>query len=55
VLKFSVNTLSNNIRFDYELFVNGPAVAFSLIITGIVLIISLYNKKYAGNLINDIV
>ena len=55
VLKFSVNTLSNNIRFDYKLFVNGPAVAFSLIITGIVLIISLYNKKYAGNLINDIV
>lgn len=54
-LKLNVNTISNNIIFDYKLFINGPAVAFSLIITGIVLIISLYNKKYAGNLIEDIV
>lgn len=51
----NINTLSNNVMFDYELFINGKAVAFSLIITGIVLIISLHNKKYAGNLIEDIV
>ncbi len=35
-IKLSVNTLSNNVRFDYKLFVNGTAVAFSLIITCIV-------------------
>ncbi|MBO5211491.1 MAG: hypothetical protein J6B80_06135 [Clostridia bacterium] len=54
-LKLSVSTLSNNINFNYKLFINGPTVAFSLIIMGIVLIISLYNKKFAGNIIEDIV
>lgn len=53
--KLSINTISNNVKFGYKLFANGKAVAFSLIITGIVLIISLYDKKYAGNLIEDIV
>ncbi len=55
ILKISIFTLSNNISFNYKLFISTPAVAFSLIIMGIVLIISLSNKKYAGNLIEDIV
>lgn len=53
--KISVNTLSNGINFTAKRFVNGPAVTISLIIMGIVLIISLYTKKYAGNLREDIV
>ncbi len=55
IFKITVNTLSNGIKFNYTLFTNGPVVAFSLIITGIVLIISLYNKKFTGNLVEDIV
>lgn len=55
IFKISISTLSNGVKFDYKLFINGPAVAFSLIITGFVLIISLYNKKFAGNIIEDIV
>lgn len=53
--KVSIHTLSNGIKFDYTLFTSGPIVAFSLIITGVVLIISLYGKKYAGNIIDDVV
>lgn len=55
LFKISVSTLSNNVRFDISVFINGPVVAFSLIIMGVVLIISLYNKKFAGNLCQDIV
>ncbi len=55
LFKVSVSTLSNNVRFDISVFINGPVVAFSLIIMGVVLIISLYNKKFAGNLCQDIV
>lgn len=54
-LKISVSTLSNNVSFNPKMFINTPVVAFSLIIMGIVLIISLGDKKYAGNLIEDIV
>lgn len=54
-LNISVATLSNGTSFQIKSFINGPAVAFSLIIMGIVLIISLYTKKYAGNLKEDIV
>lgn len=53
--KITVSTFSNGISFDYTLFKNGPVVAFSLIITGIIFIISLYNKKFAGNIAEDIV
>ncbi len=53
--KITVFTLSNNINFNISAFINGPSVAISLIIMGIVLIISLYNKKYAGNLIEEMV
>ena len=53
--KITINTLSNGVQFDYTIFREGPVVAFSLIITGVVLIISLYNKKFAGNLVEDIV
>lgn len=55
LFKLNAFTLSNNISFNYKPFINGGAVAVSLIIMGIVLIISLENKKYAGNLIEDIV
>ncbi len=55
LFKITVSTLSNNIAFDISAFVKGPAVAFSLMIMGIVLIISLYSKKYAGNLLEDMV
>ncbi len=55
VLKISASTLSNNISFNYKMFISTPVVALSLIIMGIVLIISLSDKKYAGNLLEDIV
>lgn len=55
ILKISITTLSNNVDFNFSLFASSPAVALSLLMMGIVLIISLYNKKYAGNLIEDIV
>lgn len=55
VLKLTAYTLSNGIGFVFLPFTNGPIVAFSLVITGIVLIISLYGKKYVGNLMEDIV
>lgn len=55
IFKISVDTFSNGITFTFESFASGPTVAFSLIMTGIVLVISLYNKKYVGNLIEDIV
>ncbi len=55
IFKISTRTLSNNENLSFAPFINGPVVSFSLLIMGIVLIISLYNKKYAGNLIEDIV
>ena len=55
IFKISRSTLSNGVEFNFKAFINGPTVAFSLIIMGFVLIISLYNKKYAGNPIEDIV
>lgn len=55
IFKPKVYTLSNGIKFSAESFINRPAVAISLIIMGIVLIISLYTKNYAGNLREDIV
>lgn len=55
IFKITIPTLSNGVSFNPKSFINGPAVAVSLIIMGIILIISLYNKKYAGNLIEDIV
>lgn len=55
LLKISVSTLSNNLTFSTKIFISTPATALSLIIMGIVLTISLSNKKYAGNLMEDIV
>ena len=55
ILKPTVYTLSNGVKFSSESFINSPTVAISLIIMGIVLIISLYTKKFAGNLREDIV
>ncbi len=55
LFKISATTLSNGVGFSYKPFINGVTVAISLIIMGVVLIISLYDKKYAGNLAEDIV
>ncbi len=55
IFKISAATLSNGTDFDFSAFINGPTVAFSLIILGIILIISLYSKKFAGNLLEDVV
>ncbi len=55
LFKISISTISNNVSFNISAFINGPVVAFSLIIMGVILIISLYNKKFAGNLYEDVV
>lgn len=53
--KISVPTFSNGINAHYNLTNSDTAVALSLIIMGIVFIISLYHKNYTGNLLEDLV
>lgn len=54
---FAINvpTVSNGQSFSYSPFTDTACVGVSLIIMGIVLIISLKNKNYAGNMLEDIV
>ncbi len=53
--KITVTTFSNGIKANYNLTNSTFAVALSLIIMGIIFIISLYSKNYAGNLLEDLV
>ena len=55
VFKISVSTLSNGKIFTSSPFFQGQSIGISLIITGILLIISLSNKNFAGNLLKDVV
>lgn len=55
IFKIPVPTLSNGQYFTFSLFEKNLAVSVSLITMGIVLIISLYTKKYTGNLLKDLV
>lgn len=55
VFKISAPTLSNGINAFYTFTGSTYPVAFSLICMGIILIISLYTKNYAGNLFEDLV
>ncbi len=55
VFKIALPTLSNGINAGYALTATAPAIAISLIIMGIIFIISLNTKNYAGNLLEDLV
>ncbi len=55
IFKVSLPTLSNGIDVNYNFTNYTPQVAFSLIIMGIIFIISLNTKNYAGNLLEDLV
>jgi len=55
IFKLSVSTLSNGIAAYYSFTGSSLTVALSLICMGIIFIISLYSKKYAGNLLEDLV
>ncbi len=55
LFKISIPVLSNGKFFTFSPFVNSQAVGISLFIMGIVFIISIANKNYAGNIIEDIV
>lgn len=54
IFKISVGTFSNNKSFLFLPYSN-LSVAISLLIMGIILIISLYSKKITGNILEDLV
>lgn len=55
IFRISAPTLSNGINAFYTFTDSTYPVAFSLICMGLILIISLYTKNYAGNLFEDLV
>lgn len=55
ILKINAPTLSNGIGACYNFSNSSVSVAISLIIMGIIFIISLYSKNFAGNLLEDLV
>lgn len=55
LFKISITTLSNGMIFSYGTFTNTAAVGVSLITMSIVFIISLRNKNFAGNILEDVV
>ena len=55
VFKISTPTISNGINAFYTFTASTYPVSFSLICMGIILVISLYTKNYAGNLYEDLV
>lgn len=55
IFKISAPTLSNGINAKYHFTDSSLTVAISLIIMGIIFIISLYCKNYTGNLLEDLV
>lgn len=55
VFNITLPTLSNGRIFSFSIFTNSAAVGFSLIILSILFMISLKQKNYAGNILEDIV
>lgn len=55
IFNISVTTLSNGKTFSFSAYTNSLATAISLMIMGIILIISLYSKKITGNILQDLV
>ena len=55
VFNITLPTLSNGRIFSFSFFTNSAAVGFSLIILSILFMISLKQKNYAGNILEDIV
>ena len=55
IFKINTPTLSNGIDAFYNFSNSSVSVALSLIIMGIIFIISLYSKNFAGNLLEDLV
>ncbi len=55
IFKINTPTLSNGIGACYNFSNSSVSVALSLIVMGIVFIISLYSKNFAGNLLEDLV
>lgn len=55
IFKITLPTAATVGEFIYYPFENSPYVGISLIITGIILIISLCRKNYVGNILEDIV
>ena len=55
IFKISVTVFSNNIDFSFSPYNIGLSATFSLIIMGIIFIISLNNEKKGGNILKDLV
>ncbi len=55
LFNITLPTLSNNQIFSYASFTNTTAIGISLIILGVLFMISLKQKNYAGNMLEDIV
>ncbi len=55
IFKITLPALSNGKVFNFSAFSDGLTVGISLLVMGIVFIISLSNKNYTGNLLEDIV
>jgi hypothetical protein len=55
IFNITVPVLSNNSSFASDAFFKSGSVGISLIITGIILIISLSSKNFAGNILEDVV
>lgn len=55
VFKPQLAVISNNTAFSQDVFTDTAAVGISLVVMGIVFIISLSNKNYAGNMLEDVV
>lgn len=55
IFKITLPTLSNGVNASFSFTNYTPTVAISLIIMGIIFIISLNSKNYAGNLLEDLV
>ena len=55
IFKITLQTLTNGVNASFSFTNYTPTVAISLIIMGIIFIISLNSKNYAGNLLEDLV
>ncbi len=55
VFKISLPSLSNNSALSFSAFQSTAAVGISLVIMGIIFIISITGKNFAGNILEDIV
>jgi len=55
LFKISEICISNNTVFSHDIFYSTPALSLSLVIMGILFIISLTTKKHTGNFIEDVI